>query len=105
MRESPGPRGSRCALSGLQPAVTIGHRSATRSLSQAGPVNMPHEYPVCLVRPPIVSTRRAFNNEATPCIGLAYIGSYLTSKGYEVSIVDGIGEALSHFWDTADHPG
>jgi anaerobic magnesium-protoporphyrin IX monomethyl ester cyclase len=66
---------------------------------------MPHEHLVCLVRPPIVSTRRAFNNEATPCIGLAYIGSYLTAKGYAVSIVDAIAEGLNRFWAVEDHPG
>jgi anaerobic magnesium-protoporphyrin IX monomethyl ester cyclase len=66
---------------------------------------MPRMCRVCLVRPPIVSTRRAFNNEATPCIGLAYIGSYLKSKGYDVAIVDGIAEGLSRFWDIDEFPG
>jgi anaerobic magnesium-protoporphyrin IX monomethyl ester cyclase len=60
---------------------------------------------VSLVRPPIVSTARAFNNEATPCIGLAYISAYLESKGYEVEVVDGIGEALSRFWHVEEYPG
>jgi anaerobic magnesium-protoporphyrin IX monomethyl ester cyclase len=60
---------------------------------------------ISLVRPPIVSSRRAFNNEATPCIGLAYIAGYLTKKGYEVGIVDGIGEALNRFWEVEEFPG
>lgn len=60
---------------------------------------------VSLVRPPIVSTKRAFNNEATPCIGLAYVAGYLEKKGYEVAIVDGIGEALNRFWDIEAFPG
>jgi len=63
------------------------------------------QFLVSLVRPPIVSTARAFNSEATPCIGLAYISFYLKSKGHEVAIVDGIGEALGRFWDIADYPG
>jgi radical SAM superfamily enzyme YgiQ (UPF0313 family) len=60
---------------------------------------------ISLVRPPIVSTKRAFNNEATPCIGLAYVAGYLQKKGYEVAIVDGIGEALNRFWDIEAFPG
>jgi anaerobic magnesium-protoporphyrin IX monomethyl ester cyclase len=68
-------------------------------------VAVPQEFYVSLVRPPIVSTKRAFNNEATPCIGFAYISAYLMSKGYEVQIVDGIAEALNRFWNLADFPG
>lgn len=60
---------------------------------------------VSLVRPPIVSTKRAFNNEATPCIGLAYVAGYLKKKGYEVAVIDGIGEALNRFWDIEAFPG
>jgi anaerobic magnesium-protoporphyrin IX monomethyl ester cyclase len=60
---------------------------------------------VSLVRSPIVSTTRAFNNEATPCIGLAYISAHLQSHGYEVTIVDAIGEALNRFWDIPEYPG
>ena len=52
---------------------------------------------VTLVRPPILCTQRAFNNEATPCIGFAYISAYLRSKGYDVSIVEAIGEGLNQF--------
>jgi radical SAM superfamily enzyme YgiQ (UPF0313 family) len=65
----------------------------------------PDQLFVSLVRPPIVSTTRAFNNEATPCLGLAYISAYLKSKGYEVEIVDAIGEALGYFWDIEEFPG
>lgn len=66
---------------------------------------MSHVCLVSLVRPPIVSTVRSFNNEATPCIGLAYIAAYLKSKAYDVSIIDGIGEGLNRFWDIAEYPG
>ncbi len=60
---------------------------------------------VSLVRPPIVSTIRAFNNEATPCIAFAYISGFLQAKGYPVQIVDGIAEGLNQFWDIAEFPG
>jgi anaerobic magnesium-protoporphyrin IX monomethyl ester cyclase len=60
---------------------------------------------VALVRPPIVSAKRAFNNEATPCIGLAYISGYLKAKGYATQIVDGIAEGLNRFWDVIEFPG
>jgi hypothetical protein len=60
---------------------------------------------VSLVRPPIVSTTRAFNNEATPCIGFAYISGFLQSKGYQVKIVDDIAEALNRSWDIPEFPG
>jgi anaerobic magnesium-protoporphyrin IX monomethyl ester cyclase len=66
---------------------------------------MPKALVVSLVRPPIVSTTRAFNNEATPCIGFAYISSFLQSKGYQVEIVDGIAEALNRFWNIPEFTG
>lgn len=60
---------------------------------------------VALVRPPIVSTTRALNNEATPCIGFAYISGYLTAKGYGVQIVDGIAEGLNRLHPLDEFPG
>src|SRR5436190_2178885 len=60
---------------------------------------------VTLVRGPLVSTKRAANNEATPCIGLAYIAGYLRLHGYDVTIVDSIGEGLNRYWALDDHPG
>src|SRR3989454_11373818 len=60
---------------------------------------------VTLVRGPIVSTVRAANNEATPCIGLAYIAGYLRQHDYDVTIVDAIGAGLNHYWPLDDHPG
>src|SRR5260221_10492800 len=66
---------------------------------------MPEALVVSLVGPPIVSTTRAFNNEATICIGFAYISGFLQSKGYEVEIVDAIAEALNRFWNIPEFPG
>lgn len=60
---------------------------------------------VALVRGPIVSTVRAANNEATPCIGLAYIAGYLRQHGYPVTIADAIGAGLNQYWALEDHPG
>lgn len=50
---------------------------------------------ICLVRGPIIYEDGAFNNEATPPIGLAYLAGFLISKNYKVSIVDSIGEGLN----------
>jgi anaerobic magnesium-protoporphyrin IX monomethyl ester cyclase len=66
---------------------------------------MAEQFIVSLVRPPIMSTTRAFNNEATPAIGFAYIGGYLRAQGYTVEIVDGIAEALNSYWDVPQFPG
>ena len=60
---------------------------------------------VAFVRGPIVSTVAAFNNEATPAIGFAYIAAYIAAKGYTVEIIDAIGEGLDKFWDLEDYPG
>src|SRR5882724_7765794 len=60
---------------------------------------------VTLVRAPIVSTMRAVNNEATPCVAFAYLSAYLHSKGYRTEIVDGIAEALNRVWPLAEFPG
>lgn len=55
-------------------------------------------YGVALVRGPIVSTLKAFNNEATPAIGLAYVSGYLRKQGYAPVIVDAVGEGLNKIW-------
>jgi anaerobic magnesium-protoporphyrin IX monomethyl ester cyclase len=60
---------------------------------------------VALVRGPIVSTVRAANNEATPCIGLAYVAGYLRQHGYDVTIADAIGAGLNQYWQLDAHPG
>ena len=77
--------------------------SASKPASGVG--KPPAEVCVALVRGPIVSTIRAFNNEATPCIGFAYISGYLKKRGYRCEIVDAIGEGLSRFWPIGEFPG
>jgi radical SAM superfamily enzyme YgiQ (UPF0313 family) len=62
-------------------------------------------FQVTLVRGPVVSTVHAANNEATPCIGLAYVAGYLRARGYDVSIVDAIGEGLNQYWEPLGRPG
>lgn len=53
---------------------------------------------IALIRAPIVSTMNSLNNEATPCIALAYLASQAMSLGYEVEIVDAIGQGLNEYW-------
>ena len=60
---------------------------------------------VALVRGPIVATTGSINNEATPAIGLAYLAGYIRARGWDVAIVDAIGEGLDRFWPIAEHPG
>jgi len=60
---------------------------------------------VALVRGPVVSTARSVNNEATPCIGLAYVSAYVRARGYATTIVDAIGEGLNRYWALREHPG
>ena len=61
---------------------------------------------VALVRGPFVSTRQAASNEATPALGLAYIAAYLRQHGgYDVTIVDAVGEDLNRFWAHRKYPG
>jgi radical SAM superfamily enzyme YgiQ (UPF0313 family) len=50
---------------------------------------------VVLTRGPLVSTKRAFNNEATPAIGLASLAGYLRGKGIRVTLFDPIAEGLN----------
>lgn len=65
----------------------------------------PMDVRVALVRGPIVSTTGAVNNEATPCLGFAYVAGYAKAHGYSCEIVDAIGEGLSRFWPLEDFPG
>jgi anaerobic magnesium-protoporphyrin IX monomethyl ester cyclase len=60
---------------------------------------------VVLLRPPIVSTVNALNNEATPAIAFAYISAYLRKHGYDPIMVDAIGEGLNRVWPVAQFPG
>jgi radical SAM superfamily enzyme YgiQ (UPF0313 family) len=60
---------------------------------------------VALVQGPVVSRLRAASNEATPCIGLAYVAGYARKKGYDVTIVDAIAEGLNQYWPLPGHAG
>lgn len=60
---------------------------------------------VTLVQGPVVSRLRAASNEATPCIGLAYVAGYARKHGYDVAIVDAIAEGLNQYWPLPGHPG
>ena len=60
---------------------------------------------VALVRGPIVFSNGAFNNEATPAIGLAYIAGFLNGKGYKTTLVDAIGEGLNKIYSLSEFPG
>jgi radical SAM superfamily enzyme YgiQ (UPF0313 family) len=67
--------------------------------------SMPDESAVTLVRGPIVSTARAINNEATPCISFAYIAAYLRAKGHRVEVVDAVADGLARVWPLERYPG
>lgn len=60
---------------------------------------------VALLRGPIVSTVRALNNEATPALGIAYVGGYLRAKGCRVTIIDAAAEGLNRMWVPEGYPG
>lgn len=59
---------------------------------------------VALVRGPVVSTKRALNNEATPAIALAYIAGYLRKHSYDPFIIDATGEGLNYVWHPSNYP-
>jgi len=73
---------------------------AARSISK-----LPRLPRVALVRGPILSTDRAFNNEAVPAIGLAYILGYLKGRGLDATLVDGVAEGLNRVWPVEWIPG
>ena len=82
------------------PSVTTDQPTISeRVASRASPLR------VALVRGPVVSTARSVNNEATPCLGLAYVSAYARAHGFAPTIVDAIGEGLNSYWSHPDHPG
>jgi hypothetical protein len=87
------------------PAGEVGTAIQAASRPAPGTGRTAGETRVALVRGPIVSTLRAFNNEATPCIGFAYISGYVKKFGYACEIVDAIGEGLSQFWPLKEFSG
>jgi anaerobic magnesium-protoporphyrin IX monomethyl ester cyclase len=60
---------------------------------------------VTLVRAPLISRVGAFNNEASPHLGLAYVAGYARKFGYPVDIVDGTAEGLNQVLPFEGHPG
>ena len=60
---------------------------------------------VTIVRGPFVATKHAASNEATPALGPAYVAGYLRQFGYDVTIVDAVGEDLNRFWSLDAYPG
>ena len=79
--------------------------SLAGSAAARGSARLPQAVRVALVRGPIVSTLRSVNNEATPCLGFAYIAAYAGAHGYPIEIVDAVGEGLSRFHPLAEFPG
>jgi radical SAM superfamily enzyme YgiQ (UPF0313 family) len=83
----------------LQPVAD----SAVRPQPEVSPA--PARLRVTLVQGPVVSRIRAASNEATPCIGLAYVAGYARQHGYEVTILDAIAEGLNRYWPLEGRPG
>ena len=63
---------------------------------------LPH---VSLLRTPLLSRTGAFNNEAVPHIGMAYVAGYLRHFDYPVSFLDGIADGLNQVHALPDLPG
>src|SRR5947209_12603778 len=85
----------------LQPVAAPGVCPASDGLPAPGPARLR----VTLVQGPVVSRIRAASNEATPCIGLAYVAGYARQHGYEVTILDAIAEGLNRDWPVEGRPG
>ena len=47
---------------------------------------------ICLVRPPILVPRRNITTAFTSPLGVAYVAGTLKTAGYEVSVIDDIGD-------------
>ena len=60
---------------------------------------------VTLLRPPLLSRIGAFNNEAVPHLGLAYVAGYLRAHGHAVTFLDGIAEGLNEVHPLPALPG
>lgn len=60
---------------------------------------------VTLVRPPLVSRVGAFNNEAVPHLGLAYVAAAARAAGHDVVLFDGIAEGLNQVHPIDGYPG
>jgi radical SAM superfamily enzyme YgiQ (UPF0313 family) len=67
--------------------------------------NSPANWPVALVRGPIVASAGSINNEAVPCIGLAYIAAFTQANGYPCTLVDAVAGGLGRWWALPGVPG
>src|SRR5271170_1132991 len=74
-------------------------------MANGAPLKGDSKLHVTFVRGPIVSTTKAFNNEATPCIAFAYLSAYIAQHGYAYTLVDSIAEGLNQTWRLAGRPG
>jgi radical SAM superfamily enzyme YgiQ (UPF0313 family) len=60
---------------------------------------------ITFIRGPIFGTSGALNNEGTSCIAYAYLSAYVARHGYEMVLVDAIGEGLDRIWKPEEYPG
>jgi len=75
------------------------------AMASVAPVKGDKKLHVTFLRGPIVSATKSFNNEATPCIAIAYLSGYIAHHGYAYTIVDSIAEGLNQSWPLAGRPG
>lgn len=83
-------------------------RPITDSAVRIGPTLAPttrKKLRITLVRGPFVATVHAASNEATPALGIAYVAAYARQHGYDVTMVDSVGEDLNRFWFLDGYPG
>ena len=59
---------------------------------------------IVLIRPATITTADAVGEDAAPPLGLAYIAACLRRCGHDVSVVDGLGEALDQYTPIPDLP-
>lgn len=57
---------------------------------------------ISIIRPPVVVAKWAHTTPTCPPIGLAYIAGTLEDGGWDVSVIDAVGEAAEQFLPTKD---
>ncbi len=60
---------------------------------------------VCLIHPPLLTSPDAYALDGIPPLGLAYVAAALNSAGHQVSVIDGVGEALQQYGRAPGFPG
>lgn len=58
---------------------------------------------VCLVNPSLATARTAFNVELILPLGIAYLAGHLDRAGYDVTVVDAVGEGAGRFHPLDDY--